>query len=153
MTLATAFAAMLCAALPPAAQAQAQAQPPVETQTAPAPAATCASVEVQNVRPQQGQLMVAAFGDADSYGKKPLVSVRVPAGGATTTLQLCGLTGPVVALTLYQDLDGDGKMGRNLLGIPTEPWGASGSPGAMGPKWDTTKVALDGKVLIVRMSQ
>ena len=33
------------------------------------------------------------------------------------------------ALALFQDLDSDGRMGRNVLGIPTEPWGASGSPG------------------------
>lgn len=145
-TLATACAAVLCAALPPAARAQTPA-------AAPAPAASCASVEVQNVRPQQGQLMVAAYADADSFGKKPMVSVRVPAGDATTTLQLCGLSGSVVALTLFQDLDSDGKMGRNVLGMPSEPWGSSGSPGAFGPSWETAKVALDGKPLVVRMSQ
>jgi|GEM_PF-922904 len=145
-TLVTACAAVLCAALPPAAQAQAQA-------TAPEPAATCASIEVHNVRPQQGQLMVAAYADADTFGKRPTVSLRVPAGEATTTLQLCGLVGPVVALTLFQDLDSDGKMGRNVLGMPSEPWGSSGSPGAFGPSWDTAKVTLDGKRLVVRMSQ
>lgn len=113
----------------------------------------CVTVEVQNVRPQQGFLMVAAYADADSFGKKALSQVRLPAGDAVTSLQLCGLSGDVVALTLFQDLDSDGKMGKNLLGIPSEPWGASGTPGSFGPSWDTTKVALDSKPIVVKLTK
>lgn len=53
---------------------------------------------------------------------------------------------------LFQDLDGDGKMGRNMIGMPTEPWGSSGNPGMFGPQWDTGKVALDGSTIAVKMS-
>ena len=115
-------------------------------------AQTCATVEVANVRPQQGFLMVAAYGSAETYGKTPLVSVRLPAGDASMRFQLCGLSGDTVALTLYQDLDGDGKMGRNVLGMPTEPWGSSGTPGTFGPSWDSGKVRLGDMPLQVRMS-
>jgi uncharacterized protein (DUF2141 family) len=118
-----------------------------------APSNGCTAVEVHNVRPLQGQLMVAAYGSAEAFGKKPLVSVRVPAGDVVTTLQLCGLAGDAVALMLFQDLDSDGKMNRNLLGMPTEPWGSSGTPGTFGPTWEQARVALDGKALVVRMSQ
>ena len=121
--------------------------------TAPAWAQTCVAVEVHNVRPQQGQIMLAAFTDAESFGKKALVSLRVAAGDAMTPVQLCGVSGSIVALTLFQDLDSDGKMGRNLLGIPSEPWGSSGTPGNFGPSWDTAKVALDGRAIIVKLSQ
>ena len=113
----------------------------------------CALVEVQNVRPQQGYLMVSAFVDEASFGKKPVAALRLAAGEATMRFEVCGLSGPQVALMLYQDLDSDGKMGSNLLGLPTEPWGSSGSPGMMGPKWDTARVALEGQPLVVRMSQ
>lgn len=112
----------------------------------------CADVEVHNVRPQQGQLMVAAYDAADRFGRQPLASLRAPAGDAVTTLRLCGLAGSEVALTLFQDLDGDGRMGRNAFGMPTEPWGASGSPGMMGPKWESTRVPLDGRVIVVKLS-
>ncbi|MBX3603558.1 MAG: DUF2141 domain-containing protein [Rubrivivax sp.] len=112
----------------------------------------CADVEVHNVRPQQGQLMVAAYDAADRFGRQPLASLRAPAGDAVTTLRLCGLAGSEVALTLFQDLDGDGRMGRNAFGMPTEPWGASGSPGMMGPKWESTRVPLDGRVILVKLS-
>ncbi|MCW5609284.1 MAG: DUF2141 domain-containing protein [Rubrivivax sp.] len=112
----------------------------------------CADVEVHNVRPQQGQLMVAAYDAADRFGRQPLASLRAPAGDAVTTLRLCGLAGSEVALTLFQDLDGDGRMGRNAFGMPTEPWGASGSPGMLGPKWESTRVPLDGRVIVVKLS-
>ncbi len=114
----------------------------------------CATVEVRNVRPQQGFLMVAAYLDAEAFEKKkPAAQLRLPAGDAVMNLEVCGLSGPQVALTLFQDLDSDGKMGRNLLGMPTEPWGASGSPGAFGPSWETGKVALDGSTIVVKLTQ
>jgi len=119
---------------------------------APACAQTCVTVEVDNVRPGQGHLMVAAFGSADTFGKTPLTQVRLPAGEAKMSFQLCDLTGAVVALTLYQDLNSDGKMGRNLLGIPTEPWGSSGNPGPFGPSWEHSQVPLDGRAITVRMT-
>lgn len=131
----------------------AQTPPPAAAASAAATAATgCATVEIQNVRPQQGTVMVAAYGSADSYGKKPLVQVRVPAGEASMSVMLCGLSGSEVALMLFQDLDGDGKMARNMVGMPTEPWGSSGNPGMFGPKWDTGKVLLDGSAIAVKMS-
>jgi uncharacterized protein (DUF2141 family) len=120
---------------------------------APSFAQSCATVEVQNVRPQQGFLMIAAYADADSFSKKPVTSLRVAAGDAVTTFELCGLTGTAVAITMFQDLDSDGKMAKNLVGMPTEPWGSSGTPGMFGPTWETGKVALDGSKIIVKLSQ
>ena len=142
ITLATTLACGLAAALTLPAAAQ-----PTATQP------SCATVEVHNVRPGQGFLMVAAFTDAASFRSRPAVALRLPAGEATMRFPLCGLAGEVVALTLFQDLDGDGKMGANLVGMPTEPWGSSGTPGASGPTWDTAKVALGGNPITVRLSQ
>jgi uncharacterized protein (DUF2141 family) len=113
----------------------------------------CTTVEVQNVQAQRGNLMVAAYLDEASFGDKPVASLELPAGETVMRFQLCGLSGEQVALTLYQDLDSDGKMGRNLLGMPTEPWGASGNPGMMGPTWSSARMPLNGQALLVRMSQ
>jgi len=114
----------------------------------------CTTVEVQNVRPQQGQLMLVAYDSAESYRKKPVARLRLPAGDAATQrFQLCGLAGSTeVALTMFQDLDSDGRMGANIVGMPTEPWGSSGTPGTFGPSWETGRVKLDGSVIVVRMS-
>lgn len=113
----------------------------------------CAAVEVQNVRPQQGRLMVAAFASAETFSKISVSSLALPAGDATMRFELCGLSGDTVALTLFQDLNSDGKLGTNLLGVPNEPWGASGHPGMMGPKWEATKVPLNDQPIVVQMSK
>lgn len=120
----------------------------------PALAEGCAKVEVTKLRPKQGLLMVAVYTSAESFGKTAAQSLRFPAGDdAKLSFELCGLAGGEVALTMFQDLDGDGKLGRNLLGIPTEPWGSSGKPGPFGPSWDTAKVALDGRVITATLSE
>jgi uncharacterized protein (DUF2141 family) len=139
------------------AQGQAQTQEPAAeaspSAVAAAPAQRCVQVDVHNLRAGQGHLMLAAYGSADSFGKKPLSTRRVAASEAQMSLQWCGLPGDSVALMGFQDLDSDGKMGRNFVGIPTEPWGSSGKPGSFGPSWDTGHVPLSGQPIVVRMSQ
>jgi uncharacterized protein (DUF2141 family) len=142
-----AVACLLAGGYSTSAQAQAQAQVQAQAQ-----APTCATVEVHNVRPQQGYLMLAAYADEASFGKKPLTALRVAAAGAITTFELCGLAGTEVAVSMFQDLDSDGKMGQNLLGMPLEPWGSSGTPGMFGPSWATGKVALNGGKIVVKLS-
>ncbi len=141
-----------CLALSGPAFAQTAAAPEAKASAPEAAPTACATVEIENVRPQQGQLMVAAYASAETFGKRPLKSIRVPAGEARMSVQLCGLSGTEVALMLFQDLDSDGKMGRNLMGMPTEPWGSSGKPSMFGPQWDTGKVALNGSPIAVKMS-
>jgi uncharacterized protein (DUF2141 family) len=154
-TLGAAALAALTLLLPPAAQAQGTGQPAAAQSTTPSPtpaSAGCVDVEVHNVRPQQGNLMLAAYGDAETFSKKPMAAIRVPAGDAITRLQLCGLSGTAIALTMFQDLDNNGKMNSNALGMPSEPWGSSGTPGVFGPSWDSGKVPLDGKAIVVKLS-
>ncbi len=70
------------------------------------------------------------------------------------TFPLCGLSGGSVSLNLFQDLNGNGKLDANVLGVPIEPWGASGKPAAMSaPTWDTTVVPLDGSTIVVKLSK
>ncbi len=117
-------------------------------------AAGCVNVEVQNVHPGEGMLMVAAYGDAESYSKVPLVALQMRAGDATMAFPLCGVAGSNVALKVFQDLNGNGKLDTNVIGLPSEPWGASGTPPAMSaPTWASTVVPLDGTTIVVKLSK
>jgi len=150
----TAILALLAAQVARAQAApEATAATPAASASAAASTGRCVEVDVHNVRPQQGQLFLAAYGSAETYSKKPVAAARVPAGDAITRVQLCGISGNELAVTLYQDVDGDGKMGKNLLGLPTEPWGSTGKPGMFGPSWETGKVTLDGSPVIAQLSQ
>ncbi len=119
-----------------------------------AAAQACVQVEAHHVRPDQGPLMVAAFVDAAQYGKTPTVALQLPATADKLSFSVCGLTGPSVALRMFQDLNSNGKLDTNMLGMPSEPWGASGKPAAMSaPTWDTTQVPTHGGTIVVKLSQ
>jgi uncharacterized protein (DUF2141 family) len=113
----------------------------------------CANVEVQNLRPGQGPLMIAAYTDAASFRKTAASQLQLEVTGETMTIQVCGLTGDAVALTLYQDLNSNGKLDANPFGMPTEPWGASGKAAPMGPSWDSSQVLLGAETIVVKLSR
>jgi uncharacterized protein (DUF2141 family) len=48
------------------------------------------------------------------------------------------------AVSAYQDLNGNGKLDKNLVGIPSEPYGFSNNarPKFRAPNWDETRFEL-----------
>jgi uncharacterized protein (DUF2141 family) len=123
--------------------------------TSPVCADVCATLEVRNVRPGQGVVRVVAYDDPASFDRTPAASAQLPAGAETTMhVQLCGLKGPSVAIKLFQDVNGNGKLDVNALGMPSEPWGASGKPTPMAPPTFTSaSVPLDGSTIVVALSR
>lgn len=114
----------------------------------------CAQVEVQNLRPAQGSLMLAAYSDAATFQKTPTSSVQLEAKTETMQMQVCGLGEGAVALTLFQDLNSNGKLDRNPFGIPNEPWGASGKTSAfVAPTWESAQVPLDGSTIVIKLTK
>lgn len=108
----------------------------------------CTTIDVTQVRPAQGRIMLAVYDSAADFNRDSVAAFQQRALGPVQRFSLCGLNGKAVALAAFQDLNGNGKLDRNLLGIPSEPWSASGTPPAMSaPTWDSGKVVLDGKPL------
>lgn len=121
----------------------------------PASATSCVQIDVHNVRPDRGTLRIAAYTDAASFNKAPAATLQLRADSAAMTFPICDLTGVTsIAVTLYQDLNGNGKLDRNVIGIPSEPWGASGKPAAMSaPTWETTAVPRDSASIVIELSK
>lgn len=101
------------------------------------------TVEVQGTT-AQGTVYVALYDKADQWMKKAVKAQGVAAESGKTIVVFKDLPEGEYALTLFQDLDGDRKMARNAMGMPTEPWGFSKD--AMGlfgpPSFDEAKVIL-----------
>lgn len=93
------------------------------------------TTSIRNVRPQQGLVMVALFDSADGYtADRRFAGQQLAPVAAGLTAVFAGLPPGRYAIAVYQDLDGDGKLGRTLLGIPTEPYGFGGDvAGTFGP--------------------
>jgi uncharacterized protein (DUF2141 family) len=92
------------------------------------------SVRVDDVRHGDGKLMLALYDSADTFLKKPVRTLDVPAVAGGATLQLKDLAPGRYALAVYHDADGNGKMNRNAMGVPSEDYGFSNNAlGFMGP--------------------
>lgn len=119
-----------------------------------AQAQTCAPVEVHHVRSGEGRLMLVAYDAEADFRQRPATAVQLRADAPTLQFQVCGLRGEAVALSVYQDLNGNGQLDTNALGMPGEPWGSSGTPPGFGPpSWATAQVPLDGRPIVVKLSK
>lgn len=112
---------------------------------------------VRGLRPEAARVQVAVFEGAQGFPDAAAASecVTAPAGGEETELVVQLKTGAVVAIAVYQDLDGNGVLTKNGLGIPTEPYGFSNNArGTFGPpKFDKAQFTVtdDLKTLEIRV--
>lgn len=90
---------------------------------------------VEDVRSEQGVLRVEVLRIADgARDGVTTAQVMVPATVPRVRVTLHDLGPGRYAARVHHDLDGDGEMATNLVGIPTEPWGVSNDArGRFGP--------------------
>lgn len=101
-------------------------------------------VDVTGVESANGEVFAALYDKADTWLKKPLKNDIVAATKGTTLIVFADLPAGEYALSVFHDTDADKKMGRNILGVPTEPFGFSrDASGVFGsPKFDEARVAV-----------
>lgn len=76
----------------------------------------------------QGYVMVAAFADPAMWLRKPVAAQRVLASTAKdgrVTVRLTGLPDGPVAVSIFQDINGNGTLDTNPVGMPLEPFAFS----------------------------
>lgn len=100
------------------------------------------TLRVDKVQAGTGTIMVSLYDSAASYFKRPARVAQVPASPGAVTVVIPDLAPGDYAITVYQDVNGNGQLERNLFGIPTEPFGfGNDAQGEMGPpSFDATKV-------------
>jgi uncharacterized protein (DUF2141 family) len=109
-------------------------------------AKNCSSVEVSGLKANTGTLEIAAYTAEDSFMKRPSWGQSLKVTDAAMRIEFCGAAAEEVSFTAYQDLNGNRKLDTNPIGIPNEPYSASGKPSMFGPPtWKDTKVSLADK--------
>jgi uncharacterized protein (DUF2141 family) len=88
------------------------------------------SVEIHGITSNEGRVFIALFNSPASYkANQALLGQQVDAvkrgDSETITVTFPNLAPGQYALQSFYDLNGDGKLGRNLFGVPTEPYGFS----------------------------
>ena len=92
-----------------------------------------------------GQLMVAIYDSEEAYNNKaqPLKYTTVEADADTITLNFDGLADGTYALMLIHDLNRNGQMDINAMGLPQDVYGFSNNVGMYGlPPFDAASFEL-----------
>lgn len=88
------------------------------------------TIRVEAFRPGQGDLVVALFNSRESFEKQeePVYFKKTPAlpSGEYMDIIFSGMLPGSYAVAIYQDLNKNGRIDKNMLGVPTEPYGFSG---------------------------
>lgn len=125
---------------------------PSSMPTAAARQPACMQLQVSRLHAGKGPMMAAAYGSAESFLKQPVWVHRASADGEQLNVSVCGVSTAEVAFTVFQDLNGNGKLDTNPMGIPTEPYGFSGRPVFGAPSWDSAKTAAGaGRVVRIEL--
>jgi uncharacterized protein (DUF2141 family) len=92
------------------------------------------TVQIDDVKSSEGFLSVAVYNSADTFLKKPLTGVRTQATKDGKSVVVKDLPAGEYALVVFHDVNQNGKMDRNMMGIPTEDYAFSNNAmGNMGP--------------------
>lgn len=109
---------------------------------------------VSGVKPAGGTVYAAVFDSADGYRKNvPLRSLTLQPASSVVEATVTLPPGEYV-FSLYQDLNSNGKLDTNFIGIPREPVGISNYDGKGPPGgFDRQKVRISaaGMALEIRL--
>lgn len=98
-------------------------------------------VLVSGIPDDRGVLACSLHGDPAAFPQGPgLARDRVPPRGGQALCVFQDVAPGRYAVAVMHDADNDGRLGVNLLGMPTEGWGVSGNaaPRLRAPRFDET---------------
>ena len=92
-------------------------------------------VIVDGVNSADGKVMVAMFDKASEFPSGKRINAQMaPAAKGAVTVEFKGVPPGRYALSAFHDVNGNGRLDANMVGMPTEPYGASrDARGKMGP--------------------
>jgi uncharacterized protein (DUF2141 family) len=113
------------------------------------------TVDVAGLANARGTVMVAVFDSAGHFLKQPLRTAAVAAQPGQVQLLINDLAPGDYAVSLFQDENGNGKLDKNLVGMPIEPYGfsndAAGSNGPPGFEQARVQVGATGNTVTVSL--
>jgi uncharacterized protein (DUF2141 family) len=102
------------------------------------------TIHIDGVASAEGDIKVAIYNSADTFLGKPLRGVATPAQAGAVELKVTDLPAGEYAFAVYHDANGNDKMDRNMVGMPTEDYAfsnnAMGKKGA--PRFEDARIVL-----------
>jgi len=104
------------------------------------------SITINNIYPVEGDIYIAIYDNDDDYMDIEKVAFQkiVAVEGESQTIMISDMPEGEYAVSVFHDLNGDGELDTNGIGIPSEPYGFSNDArGRFGPpKFKSTKFAF-----------
>ncbi|MES2299687.1 MAG: DUF2141 domain-containing protein [Pseudomonadota bacterium] len=112
------------------------------------------TIAIDDVKDGGGNLMVAVYAKADTFLKQALASAKAPAKAGSNSLTIKDLAPGEYAFAVYHDLNSNGKLDKNMFGMPTEDYAFSNNAlGKMGPpSFDSAKLSVPQAGLSTRVT-
>lgn len=106
------------------------------------------SVTVNNIEKNKGVIEISLYNQAEAFphtkGRFKMGNVTV--SGNSVTFQFTNIPNGDYAVALYHDVNDNGKMDKNIFGIPKEPYGFSNNvvPKMSAPNFDECMFSVKG---------
>ncbi len=117
--------------------ASSEPQPPLPEPSKPRPRlGQDITIHLTGLKLQESNVYIAMFESVTGFPHEldSAETTKLPATNTQMKLTVPQLTGLSRAIAVFQDLDGNGQLSKNALGIPTEPYGFSNNVrGVLGP--------------------
>lgn len=109
-------------------------------------------VQISNLERGRGSVNVALFRTAEDFTDNPYKTLRqqVKTGQSGASLTFENVSPGTYAIAVYQDLNENGELDTNFVGIPKEPYGFSNNyrPTMSAPSFEKAKFALNGDKVV-----
>ena len=86
------------------------------------------TITVNGIKKVKGSLLVAVYKSAEDYENGlayAIQKINVPVADKKQVLKITGLEFGSYGIKMFQDINDDGTLNKNFVGIPKEPYGFS----------------------------
>ena len=103
-------------------------------------------LKITGLRSEKGQVKIAVFNSSEKWlGEQPIYSSTINVDSQTVTWRIDDVPYGDYGLAVFHE-NSNGKMDKNVLGIPLEPYGFSNNVRITfgTPKWEEAKFTVKG---------
>jgi uncharacterized protein (DUF2141 family) len=104
-------------------------------------------LKVTGLRSEKGQVKIAVFNSSEKWlGEQPIYSSTINVDSQTVTWRINDVPHGDYGVAVFHDENSNGKMDKNVFGIPLEPYGFSNNVRVTfgAPKWEEAKFTVKG---------
>lgn len=104
-------------------------------------------IKITGLHSEKGQVKIAVFNASEKWlGEQPVYSSTIKVDSQTVTWKLNDVPSGDYGIAVFHDENKNGKMDKNLLGIPMEAYGFSNNMRVTfgPPKWEKSKFVVKG---------